>query len=118
MTQQHDYSGYDPEDVENVRKWISFCADLIEVEPTENPRRIRFALRHLAQRANDQYATLAEGEQVHLDAAEIDEWELPETVADLFTALTGNILFNAHDGPLPAARVLDNTLTQIERRLT
>jgi hypothetical protein len=106
-----------PYDQATATIWIQFCADMIEIEPEVNRERLRAGVYALAEAANEQWDTVLsddEGAQVHLHCSALG-WDdaLPEKVADIFTGLTGDLLFNAADGPFVTAQVLGAAIDKL-----
>lgn len=112
-----DLSNYDPEAVAQVKVWVEFVADVIEVDPANNAAILTEALRNLAQKAQAVYPQLASGERISMSLADLGDWPLPDDVGDLFLRLSGDVLFIGEDGPLATASAMRRTLAKVADHL-
>lgn len=105
-----DLSNFDQDHVTIIKAWTDLVADLIAIEPQENPDRLHSMLNDVATGANDDYAKISGGEDGYIV---VRNHGLSDEVKDAFVQITVPILLACQDGPLVAAKQLDRTIDHI-----
>ena len=108
-----ELSQYDPQAVAQVKLWVEFISDVIEIDPIDNGDILRSALQQLSQKADSVYPELELGNPVKMSLADLGRWPLPDELGDVFVRLSGDVMFAGSDGPLATAAVMARTIDKV-----
>ena len=108
-----ELSKYDPEAVAQVKLWVEFVGDVIEIDPINNGDILRSALQRLSHKAHEVYPELELGNPVQMSLADLGRWPLPDELGDVYVRLSGDVMFVGEDGPLATAAVMARTIDKV-----
>lgn len=105
--------------IESIAAWVDLVAEVVAIEPRENPDRLTAGLDALTRHADAQFAELSSGGAAWLDPSNLDGTmdDLPESIQVAFVRLSGDLLFTGLDGPLVTAGMMKDTLRNTTKRV-